>query len=174
MVIDRLAQRAGRKVRRKECQALTLHLRIGQAEVLLAKPQTFMNLSGIAVAGLVKRYALRPSDVFAVTDDLALPFGKLRIRGSGSAGGHNGLKSMIGVLGTQDFARLRLGIQLDHWSGQGPGHALDQEISDSAAFVLADFPRRDREKLNEMIDRAADAIEDCLSLGIAEAMAKHN
>jgi PTH1 family peptidyl-tRNA hydrolase len=170
MVIDRLAQRAGRKVKRKECQALTLHLRIGQAEVLLAKPQTFMNLSGVAVAGLVTRYALRPSDIFAVTDDLALPFGKLRIRRSGSAGGHNGLKSMIGVLGTQDFARLRLGIQSERVPGQGP----DQEISDSAAFVLADFPRRDREKLNEMIDRAADAIEDCLSLGIAEAMAKHN
>lgn len=166
MVIDRLAQRAGRKVKRKECQALTLHLRIGQAEVLLAKPQTFMNLSGIAVAGLVTRYALRPSDVFAVTDDLALPFGKLRIRRGGSAGGHNGLKSMIGVLGTPEFARLRLGIQLD----QGP----EQKISDSAAFVLAEFPRRDREELNDMIDRAADAIEDCLTLGIAEAMAKHN
>jgi len=170
MVIDRLAQRAGRKVNRKECQALTLRLRIGQAEVLLAKPQTFMNLSGVAVAGLVTRYALSPSDVFAVTDDLALPFGRLRIRRSGSAGGHNGLKSIINVLGTQDFARLRLGIQLEYGTGQGPDH----EISDSAAFVLADFPRRDREKLNEMIDRAADAIEDCLSLGIAEAMAKHN
>jgi peptidyl-tRNA hydrolase, PTH1 family len=178
MVIDRLAQRAGRKVKRRECQALTLHLSIGQAEVLLAKPQTFMNLSGVAVAGLVTRYSLRPSDVFAVTDDLALPFGKLRIRRSGSAGGHNGLKSMIGVLGTQDFPRLRLGIQLEHLRGhapgQGAGQGPDPEISDSAAFVLAEFPRRDREDLNEMIDRAADAIEDCLSLGIAEAMTRHN
>jgi peptidyl-tRNA hydrolase, PTH1 family len=173
MVIDRLAQRAGRKVKRKECQALTLHLRIGQAEVLLAKPQTFMNLSGIAVAGLVTRYALKASDVFAVTDDLALPFGKLRIRRGGSAGGHNGLKSMIGVLGTQEFARLRLGIQLEHELNQGLSQG-PEEISDSAAFVLADFPRRDREKLNEMIDHAADAIEDCITLGIAEAMAKHN
>lgn len=162
MVIDRLAQRAGREVRRKECQAVTLRLRIGQTEVLLAKPQTFMNLSGVAVAGLLARYGLKPTEVFAVTDDLALPFGKLRIRRSGSAGGHNGLKSIIGVLGTQDFGRLRLGIFPEH------------EIADSAAFVLADFPRRDREKLNETIDRAADAIEDCLNLGIAEAMAKYN
>jgi peptidyl-tRNA hydrolase, PTH1 family len=162
MVIDRLAHRAGRQIKRKESQALTLRLRIGQAEVLLAKPQTFMNLSGVAVGGLITRYGLRPSEVLAVTDDLALPFGKLRIRRGGSAGGHNGLKSIIGVLGTQDFGRLRLGIYPEH------------EISDSAAFVLADFPRRDRERLNETIDRAADAIEDCVNLGIAEAMAKYN
>jgi PTH1 family peptidyl-tRNA hydrolase len=162
MVIDRLAQRAGREIKKRECQALTLRATIGQAEVLLAKPQTFMNLSGAAVGGLVARYGLSPADVFAVTDDLALPFGKVRIRRSGSAGGHNGLKSMIGVLGTEDFPRLRLGIYPDH------------EISDSAAFVLSEFPRRDREKLSETVDRAADAIEYCLSFGIAEAMARYN
>src|SRR5262249_31316088 len=162
MVIDRLAQRAGREIRRRECQALTLRGKIGQAEVVLAKPQTLMNLSGVSVGGLVARYSLSPSDVIAVTDDLALPFGKLRIRRTGSAGGHNGLKSIIGVLGTEDFARLRLGIHPDH------------EIADSASFVLAEFPRRDREQLNETIDRAADAIEDYLNLGIAQAMARYN
>lgn len=163
LVIDELARRAGRETRLKECQALTARTRIGDAEALLVKPQTFMNLSGVAVKELFARYEIGDvARVLVISDDFALPFGRLRIRPKGSAGGHNGLKSMIAKLGTQDFPRLRLGIAPDH------------PIRDSAAFVLAEFNRSEREALDEIIGRAAAAVEVVLTKGIAEAMARYN
>jgi PTH1 family peptidyl-tRNA hydrolase len=162
LVIDELARRAGRELRTKECQARTLRARIGEVEALLAKPQTFMNLSGAAVAALLAKYAAAPAALIVISDELALPFGRIRIRRGGSAGGHNGLKSIIAQLGTTEFPRVRLGIQPDH------------PIADAATFVLTEFPRRDREALAEMVTRAADAIEVILTTGIAEAMAKYN
>jgi PTH1 family peptidyl-tRNA hydrolase len=162
-VIDELAHRAGREVRIAECHALTARAKIDGVDVLLAKPQTFMNLSGVAVADLKKKYDVtETAKVLTVSDDFALPFGKIRVRPGGAAGGHNGLKSVIAKLGTQDFPRLRLGI------------APEYPIDDPSDFVLSEFPRKDRDALTEMVARAADAVEAVLTTGIAEAMAKYN
>jgi PTH1 family peptidyl-tRNA hydrolase len=163
MVIDELAGRTQTTVRVKECQALTARARIGGVEALLVKPQTFMNLSGVAVAQLKSKYEVADAaHILAVTDDFALPFGKLRVRPSGSAGGHNGLKSLIAKLDTQNFPRVRLGI--------GPDHPL----GNSADFVLAEFPRKDREAVAALVERAADALEVILTNGLAEAMSRFN
>ena len=163
MVIDELARRTAQTVRVKECQALTARTRIGGVEALLVKPQTFMNLSGVAVAQLKSKYEIADTaQILAVTDDFALPFGKLRVRPSGSAGGHNGLKSLIAKLNTQNFPRVRLGIAPDH------------PLGNSADFVLAEFPRKDRETLATWVERAADAVEVILTNGIAEAMSRFN
>ncbi len=162
-VIEELARRAGREARVMECQSLTGSAVFGGQESLLVKPQTFMNLSGVAVACLKNKYEIEDlSSVLVVSDDFALPFGKIRIRRQGSAGGHNGLKSIIAKLGTQQFPRVRMGI--------APEHPLD----DSKEFVLADFPRKDKDELSAMVARAAGAVEDILTSGIAAAMAKYN
>jgi peptidyl-tRNA hydrolase, PTH1 family len=163
MVIDELARRAGQTVRVKECQALTCRTRLGETEALLVKPQTFMNLSGVAVAQLKTKYEVaEAAHVLVVTDDFALPFGKLRVRPGGSAGGHNGLKSLIAKLHTQNFPRVRIGIAPDH------------PLTNSAEFVLAEFPRKDRDPLATLVERAADAVEVVLTKGIAEAMNRYN
>ncbi len=162
-VIDELARRCGREVRVKEGQALTARARIGKTESLLVKPQTFMNLSGVSVAELFARYEIgETTRVLVISDDFALPFGKLRTRREGSAGGHNGLKSVIAKLGTQSFPRVRLGLAPEH------------PIRDAAAFVLAEFSRGERAALAEMVTLAADAVEVILTTGIAEAMSKYN
>jgi PTH1 family peptidyl-tRNA hydrolase len=163
MVIDELARRTGRLVKAPECQALTARVTIGLEEVLLAKPQTFMNLSGGAVAALINKYDVRErSSIFIISDDLALPFGKIRIRAQGSAGGQKGLKSIIEKLGGQDFPRLRLGIAPDH------------PVNDAADFVLSEFPKKDRDALARMVAQAADAVEAVLTIGVANAMSKYN
>lgn len=163
LVIDELARRAGREVRIPECQALTAKVVIGGESAVLAKPQTFMNLSGAAVAALKQKYEIADaSNVLVISDDFALPFGTLRVRPKGSAGGQNGLKSIIAKLGTQDFPRLRFGI--------APEHA----IGNASDFVLSDFPKKDRDALAELVAQAADAVEAILTKGIAEAMSKYN
>lgn len=163
MVIDELARRTGQTVRMKECQALTTRAHIAGVETLLVKPQTFMNLSGVAVAQLKTKYEVaEAANILVITDDFALPFGKLRVRPSGSAGGHNGLKSLIAKLNTQAFPRLRLGIAPDH------------PLTNSADFVLSEFSRKEREPLATMVEQAADAVEVLLTKGIAEAMNRYN
>jgi PTH1 family peptidyl-tRNA hydrolase len=163
MVVDELARRAGREIRAPECQSLTTRVTIGRQEALLVKPQTYMNLSGGAVSALKKKHEVETaSSVLVVSDDLALPFGRIRVRPKGSAGGQNGLKSIIEKLGGQEFPRVRLGIAPDH------------PISDAADFVLAEFPKRDRDALAEMVARAADAVEAVLTIGIVDAMSKYN
>ncbi len=162
-VIDELARRARRVVRTSECQALTTRAQLGGQEVLLAKPQTFMNLSGVAVAGLKAKYEIADAaNVLVISDELALPFGTIRIRPKGSAGGQNGLKSVIAKLGTQDFPRVRLGIAPDH------------PVANASEFVLSELPRKDRDALAEMAARAADAVEALLTTGIVDAMSKYN
>lgn len=121
-----------------------------------------MNESGSAVVALRSKYELSLNEVLIIADELALPFGRIRLRRSGSAGGHNGLKSVIARLGTEEFPRLRLGI--------GPEHPIE----DSASFVLSEFPRRERDALSEMVARAADAVEALLKSGIDDAMSKYN
>ncbi|MBI1762932.1 MAG: aminoacyl-tRNA hydrolase [Acidobacteria bacterium] len=163
MIIDELARRTGQTVRVKECQALTARARIGGVETLLVKPQTFMNLSGVAVAQLKTKYEVaEAANILVITDDFALPFGKLRVRPSGSAGGHNGLKSLIAKLNTQAFPRLRLGIAPDH------------PLSNSVDFVLSEFSRQEREPLATLVEQAADAVEVLLTKGVAEAMNRYN
>ena len=163
MVVDELARRAERRISAPECQALTTRMTIGQEEALLTKPQTFMNLSGIAVASVKKKYEIRDtSSILVISDDLALPFGRIRIRPQGGAGGQNGLKSIIDKLGAQDFPRVRLGIAPDH------------PITDASDFVLAEFPKKDRDALAQMVARAADAVEAVLTTDIVNAMSKYN
>jgi len=163
MVIDELARRARKGVKAPECLSLTARATIGGEEVLLVKPQTFMNLSGAAVAALKKKYEIEEnSSILVVSDDLALPFGKIRIRARGSAGGQKGLKSIIEKLGGQDFPRLRLGVAPDH------------PVNDAADFVLSEFPKKDRDALAQMVARAAEAVEAVLTTGVANAMSKYN
>jgi peptidyl-tRNA hydrolase, PTH1 family len=151
LVIDELAHRTNCVIKIREGQSLTAKATIGGIEARLVKPQTFMNLSGVAVAALM-----------IISDDAALPLGKIRLRREGSAGGQNGLKSIIKEIGTPSFARLRLGIAPEH------------PIQNLADFVLSEFSKSEREMLHEVIRTAADAVEVLLQDGIAEAMSKYN
>jgi PTH1 family peptidyl-tRNA hydrolase len=132
--------------------------------VELVKPQTYMNLSGEAVACLLAKHAIdRPArSLIVISDDLALPFGTIRLRARGSAGGHNGLKSMIAALKTDEFVRLRIGIQPDH------------PISDSKRFVLDEFSRSERVEVEKILERGAAALRAVLRDGIDKAMAQYN
>src|ERR1051325_3810717 len=127
MLIDKLAAEAGAAVKRSECRSLVGNALIEGQRVLLAKPQTYMNLSGEAVSCLNSKHELEAESLIVISDDLALPWGAIRLRERGSAGGHNGLKSIIGALGTNEFIRLRLGIQPEH------------PLSDAKKFVLSEF-----------------------------------
>jgi PTH1 family peptidyl-tRNA hydrolase len=136
--------------------------KFGAEPLMLAKPLTFMNLSGDVVAGLARYFDIAPDDLFIVVDEAALPFGKLRARARGSAGGHNGLKSVIERLGTTDFPRLRLGV------GRGDGRR------DLADHVLAKFERGEQAELEALITRAADAAEMFAAEGISKVMNVYN
>jgi len=162
MVIDHLADQHGGHVSRTEGAALTGQIRIGSCELALAKPQTFMNLSGVSVRRLVERYLVTLDDLMVVLDDAALPFGALRIRKQGSAGGHNGLKSIMGALGSDEFVRIRLGIQPDH------------PVSNLKSHVLGRFSRGQLEGVAEMVDRAAEAVEVIVKEGVESAMNRFN
>jgi PTH1 family peptidyl-tRNA hydrolase len=164
MLIDRLASDAGVECKRKECRSLVVLTQIDQAGVKLVKPQTFMNLSGEAVSCLVTQQGLSEPgrNLIVISDDLALPFGTIRIRERGSAGGHNGLKSIIASLGTNEFVRLRIGIQPEH------------SINDTKSFVLDTFSRSARKAVEEIIERSADALRTILRDGVLKAMSQHN
>ena len=164
MLIDKLAAEAGVAVKRRECRALVGSASIETERVRLVKPQTFMNLSGEAVASLLKKEDLDdPSkSLIVVSDDLALPFGTIRLRERGSAGGHNGLKSLIGALGTNEFVRLRIGIQPEH------------PVSDAKAFVLENFRKPQREEVEKILNKAAEAVHSVLRDGIRKAMSLYN
>ena len=165
LLIDLLAREANALVKRKECQALVGRAQLEGETVELVKPQTYMNLSGEAVAGLVAKHDLKaalPQSLIVVSDDLALPFGALRLRESGSAGGHNGLKSIIAALKTDAFIRLRIGIQ--------PAHPL----GDTASFVLQEFPRGQKAEVEQVLARSAEALRAVLRDGLAKAMSQFN
>ena len=162
MLIDKLAAAAGAIVKRKECHALVGNATIEGERVVLVKPQTFMNLSGEAVSCLTSKYETDANRLIVISDDLALPFGTIRLRERGSAGGHNGLKSIIGALGTNEFTRLRIGIQPEH------------PLSDAKRFVLSEFSNVEKETLNEVLDRAAEALRSILRDGIRKAMSLFN
>jgi len=164
MLIDKLAAKAGATVKRKECRALVGSATIENERVRLAKPQTFMNLSGEAVACLLAKGESKDSSksLIVISDDLALPFGTIRLRERGSAGGHNGLKSIIASIGTNEFIRLRIGIQPEH------------PLNDAKAFVLAEFPKAQREEVEKILDKAAEAVHSVLRDGIKKAMSVFN
>jgi len=161
MVLDRLADRAGWSGRGKERDAAaTSRGRIDDVDVMLAKPLTFMNDSGIAVRKILAREHVPLPEVLVVADDFALPFGRMRIRPSGTHGGHNGLRSIMVELETQDFARLRVGI------GEPDRHAIDH--------VLSRFSAPERKLLPDLIDAAADAVLTWARDGTATAMNRWN
>ncbi len=162
MLLDKLAADAAVSVRRSECRSLVGSGLLENERVKLAKPQTFMNLSGEAVSCLISKSQLDAAKLIVISDDLALPFGSIRLRPRGSAGGHNGLKSIISSLGTNEFIRLRIGIQPDH------------PISDAKKFVLHEFTRTEKESLPEILERAAEAMRSVLRDGVARAMASYN
>jgi peptidyl-tRNA hydrolase, PTH1 family len=161
MVLDKLADRAGWVGHAKARDAAaTVHGRYKEMDLLLAKPTTYMNLSGVAVRKLLAKHRAPLSDLLVVVDDFALPLGKLRMRGEGSAGGHNGLKSIIAELGTQDFARLRVGI------GEPQRSAVDH--------VLNKFTSAERKTVDEVLGAAADAVEEWARLGVDRAANRWN
>jgi peptidyl-tRNA hydrolase, PTH1 family len=159
MVVDRLADRHGVAFESAPAEAVTARIRgLGSGGVLLAKPLTFMNLSGHAVADLVRFYKIALDDLIVVVDEVALPAGRLRVRARGSAGGHNGLKSIIGALGSDAFPRVRVGV------GRGDARR------DLADHVLARVDPVMRATLDDAVARAADAVETCVTEGIEKAM----
>jgi PTH1 family peptidyl-tRNA hydrolase len=162
-LIDNLASRANIAVNRRECDSLVGRGEIEGTRVRLIKPQTFMNLSGAAVRCLLtKEHESGPDRLLVISDDLALPLGKIRIRERGSAGGHNGLKSIIAALGTNEFARLRIGIQPEH------------PVSEARRFVLDSFARSERPIVEATIETAAKAVRTILRDGVLKAMTDHN
>jgi peptidyl-tRNA hydrolase, PTH1 family len=163
LAVDRIAQQCGVEVRNRQCRALTARAVIGSEPVLLAKPETFMNLSGISVRELVAKHELRPeSDLIVIYDELDLPLGMIRIRQRGSSAGHNGMESLIGALGTQEFLRIRLGI------------APDRKISDGVKYVLTPFRKKELKVVDEVLDTAAEAANVILKEGPAAAMNRFN
>jgi PTH1 family peptidyl-tRNA hydrolase len=164
MLIDRLSSDAGVKVSRRECQSLVGRADIEGHSAKLVKPQTYMNLSGEAVACLLAKLKLEApgQSLIVISDDLALPFGKIRIRARGSAGGHNGLKSIIAAVGTNEFTRLRIGIQPEH------------PISDSKRFVLDSFSSALRPEVEKVIERSAEALRAIVRDGALKAMTEYN
>jgi len=164
MAVDRLAESCGARISRPEAQAqaLTADARLELVDVVLAKPQTFMNLSGLAVARLLKKYEIESEDLIVLVDDVDLPLGTIRIRGRGSAGSHNGLKSLIGALESDRFVRVRMGI--------GPDHP----VGDRASYVLGRFRKADLETVAEMLERATAAVATILRDGLEEAMNRYN
>lgn len=162
LVVDELANRAGVRVERPEAKSFIGKGRLAGNDVLLAKPQTYMNASGMALRELAERYEFAAAETIVVVDEAALPWGHLRIRERGSAGGHNGLKSILGALGTDEFIRVRLGI--------APEHA----VRDLAEYVLRPMRKADLESAAAMVQEAANAIALILAEGVGRAMNRHN
>jgi PTH1 family peptidyl-tRNA hydrolase len=162
MAVDALAAANSIRVSRKENAALVGLGGILAKPVVLAKPQAFMNLSGPPVRGLLERYELLPSRLLVVYDELDLPWTAMKIKPKGSAAGHNGMKSIISSLGTNEFPRVRLGIH--------PGHP----VRDGAEFLLSPFKRSQQKDLEEMVDRARSAVEFIIAEGVEKAMTKYN
>jgi len=156
LAVDRLAGELDVEVRNRQCRALTARALIGSEEVLLAKPETFMNLSGVAVRELVARHEIRPEhDLIVIYDELDLPLGTIRIRQRGRSAGHNGMASIIGALGTQEIARIRLGV------------APEQKI-------LKPFRKAQLKIVDQVLDTTAEAVRVILKEGVAAAMNRYN
>jgi peptidyl-tRNA hydrolase, PTH1 family len=162
MLIDRLAVRLNARGMKVQSKAIVMNTAYEERKLILAKPQTYMNLSGQSVQGLIHFYKIPLTNVMILSDDLDLPFGTIRIRASGGPGGQRGLSSILEKLGTKDVPRLRLGI------GRPPGRM------DPANYVLQNFSRDDLQAISEILDRAADATLTFVIDGLEKAMNKFN
>ena len=162
MVVDLLAARSQTKVSRLECRAFIGRAVIDGDPAELVKPQTFMNLSGEAVSCLLAKPDRAVENLIVISDDLALPFGTIRVRPSGSHGGQNGLRSIIDCLKTQEFIRVRVGIQPEH------------PVTNASNFVLETFSKKESETLEKIIEECADAVCTIIADGVDAAMAKFN
>jgi PTH1 family peptidyl-tRNA hydrolase len=169
LAIDRLAARAGATVSNRRCRALTATTRIAGREVVLAKPETYMNLSGLSVQALLQEFgeegAKRGSGLLVLYDELALPLGTLRVRAGGSSGGHNGARSINGALGTEEWARIRIGV--------GP-EGLETASRRGKDYLLTPMRKKELAVLDEVLDRVAEAVETVIVSGVAAAMNKWN
>lgn len=162
MVIDRLVVRLNARGMKLQSKAIVVTATYEERKLILAKPQTFMNLSGQSVQGLAHFYKVPLTNLMVLSDDLDIPFGTIRIRASGGAGGQRGMASTIERLGTRDFPRLRIGI------GRPPGRM------DPAAYVLQDFPKDEASLLSDILDHAADAALEFVVKGLNASMNKFN
>ena len=158
MAVDRLAEICKAEFSRREARARVASGRFFGEKVILAKPQTFMNLSGISVSGLLRSLNSPLENLIVLVDDVDLPLGTLRVRRKGSAGGHNGLKSIIGALDTDVFTRIRMGV--------GP----ERPVDDLVRYVLDPFRQEDRETVDGMIEQALQAVRVILKEGVEKAM----
>jgi peptidyl-tRNA hydrolase, PTH1 family len=165
LAIDRLAQRSGAVVSNRRCRALTATTRIAGREVVLAKPETFMNLSGLSVRAMVEEFEAGREDLLVLYDELALPLGTLRVRAGGSSGGHNGARSLNGALATEEWARIRIGV--------GPD-GLETASRRGKDYLLTPMRKKELAVLDEVLDRVADAVETVIVSGVAAAMSKWN
>ena len=162
LVVDRLAEMHQIRVNRRDSRALTGVGQIAGREVMLAKPQTFMNLSGTALAPLMEKHSLTAGDLILVYDELALPWTSLRIKPRGSSAGHNGADSVIRELGTSDFTRVRLGIH--------PGHPMRSGTD----YLLSPFKRAQLKELEQLVAYGADAVVSIIAEGVEKAMTRFN
>jgi PTH1 family peptidyl-tRNA hydrolase len=163
LAVDRIAEQCGVEVRNRQCRALTARAEMAGVPVLLAKPETFMNLSGLSVRELVDEYQADPAkDLLVIYDELDLPLGTIRVRKQGSSAGHNGMKSILGALGSQEVQRIRLGVRPDH------------EVGDGARYVLGAFRKAQYPLIDAVLDTAARAVQRILTEGVDAAMNEFN
>ena len=163
LALDRLAEQCGVMIENRHCKALTGRTRMGNQEILLAKPETYMNLSGMSVLELVRKYEADPEkDLIVIYDELDLPLGMIRVRARGSSAGHNGMQSIINGLQTEEIARIRIGV------------APDDPRKGGAKYILSPFRKSQLVAVDEALDLAAQAVNVILSDGIATAMNRFN
>jgi PTH1 family peptidyl-tRNA hydrolase len=163
LAVDRIASERGVEIRNRQCRALTARIQVGNEPVLLAKPETYMNLSGVSVRELVAEYEAKPeADLIVIQDELDFPLGTLRIHARRSSAGHNGIESIIGALGTQDFLRIRIGV------------APERKVEDGERYLLAPFRKAELGVVDGMLDTAAEAVMAILTDGAAAAMNRFN
>jgi PTH1 family peptidyl-tRNA hydrolase len=163
LAIDRIAGNLGVDVRNRQCRALTVRAVIADQPVLLAKPETYMNLSGVSVRELLQEYEGKPeSDLIVIQDELDFPLGTLRIHTRRSSAGHNGIESIIAALDTQDFLRIRIGV------------APERKVSNGREYLLAPMPKADLQVADGMLDTAEEAVRVILKEGPAAAMNRFN
>jgi PTH1 family peptidyl-tRNA hydrolase len=163
LTIDRIANGIGIEVRNRQCRALTARATIAGELVVLAKPETYMNLSGLSVRELVDEHEVDVTrDLLVIYDELDLPLGAIRIRQRGSSAGHNGMESVLGALGTSEILRIRLGI------------AAGRKVADGVKYVLTPFRKAQEKIVDEVLDAAAQAVEVILKEGPAAAMNRFN
>jgi peptidyl-tRNA hydrolase, PTH1 family len=161
--VDRIAEQCGVMIENRHCKALTARTRIGNEEILLAKPETYMNLSGMSVLELVRKYEVNPQqDLIVIYDELDLPLGMIRIRARGSSAGHNGMQSIINALQSEEIARIRIGI------------APDDPRKGGAKYVLSPFRKSQLVAVDEALDLAAQAVNAIVNESITIAMSKFN